>query len=305
MASAVSSARPPVQTRTLDVSSTSTRRAALGLLVLLCVMVGAAGTWIYLERDYYLRPLVEQAQHPEHARLRSAGSVGLWLGIAGTSCIVVNLLYLARRVWLRGAMLGSLRLWMHLHVVSGLAAGGLLLVHSALSLRSVAGTLAGTAIAVVVITGVLGRFVHALVPRTLEGREQDFEDVKQSFRHLRERLAADGVELAFPPLPQPDPPRSALRAVSNLLRRAPVLRRERREIRASLSLEELPKDVHEEVEGLLVDLFRQRRSLAQFHDLRRLMHSWRFLHRWLALVMVGAAAVHIAVALRYGDLWGR
>jgi hypothetical protein len=69
------------------------------------------------------------------------------------------------------------------------------------------------------------------------------------------------------------------------------------------SLERLHPSAAErrEVRGLLRRLFRVRRAVVQYHDLQRLTASWRFLHRWLALVMVGAALFHILLALRYAE----
>ncbi|MEZ5988784.1 MAG: hypothetical protein R3F30_06620 [Planctomycetota bacterium] len=49
-----------------------------------------------------------------------------------------------------------------------------------------------------------------------------------------------------------------------------------------------------------------RASLAASHyeDLRGLLSSWRFVHRWVALAMVLLAAIHIATALKYARLFG-
>jgi hypothetical protein len=47
---------------------------------------------------------------------------------------------------------------------------------------------------------------------------------------------------------------------------------------------------------------RDRRRLARLDDLRGLLGTWRFFHRWLAIVMLVLAVFHIAIALRFGDL---
>ena len=54
---------------------------------------------------------------------------------------------------------------------------------------------------------------------------------------------------------------------------------------------------------LLRGVAREGQWLARYHELRTLMRGWRFLHRWLALVMLMLAAFHIGVAIRFGDLW--
>ncbi len=55
--------------------------------------------------------------------------------------------------------------------------------------------------------------------------------------------------------------------------------------------------------GLLKQFCRERSWLLRYHELRGLLGSWRFFHRWLAIVMLAVAAFHIGLAIRYGDLW--
>ena len=47
---------------------------------------------------------------------------------------------------------------------------------------------------------------------------------------------------------------------------------------------------------------RQALLLAHFEDVRALLSTWRFLHRWVALLMVLLMVVHIAYALSFGTL---
>ena len=40
---------------------------------------------------------------------------------------------------------------------------------------------------------------------------------------------------------------------------------------------------------------------AHYEDLRAVLGSWRWLHRWVALLMVILLALHVAYALTYGS----
>ena len=40
---------------------------------------------------------------------------------------------------------------------------------------------------------------------------------------------------------------------------------------------------------------------AHYEELRALMASWRYLHRWVALYMVLIVALHVIAALRYAS----
>ena len=42
--------------------------------------------------------------------------------------------------------------------------------------------------------------------------------------------------------------------------------------------------------------------VTHYEELRALLSSWRYFHRWLALLMVLLTVAHVATALRYADL---
>ncbi len=43
---------------------------------------------------------------------------------------------------------------------------------------------------------------------------------------------------------------------------------------------------------------------AHFEDLRGLLATWRYFHRWVALLMFLFVVAHVVSALRYGELFG-
>jgi hypothetical protein len=100
-------------------------------LVLLVLWVGLA----LVGWDFYGHDLDARLDHPAYELLRPSGLVGHGYGIVGTALILSNLLYLARRRFAR-AQLGSMRLWLDIHVFSGLAGGALVLFHSAFQFRT-------------------------------------------------------------------------------------------------------------------------------------------------------------------------
>ena len=42
---------------------------------------------------------------------------------------------------------------------------------------------------------------------------------------------------------------------------------------------------------------------AHYEDLRAVLNSWRYLHRWVAALMVLLVALHIIYSLFYGAFW--
>ena len=263
--------------------------ALVGLLLL--------GLWSWLNRDYYGLAAESRPTHPRDAYLRSSGELGLACGLAGAGLFLLNLAYLLRKRLVRANRLGSLRTWMGFHVATGLLGSGLVVVHSAYLPRSAPGLLALGCIGIVVCTGLVGRYIHAHVPRSLGGRELERGELLLRLEDHRDRLRDAGFDLALlggrkgvDPVRRTVPARLVgLLAGDRELRRA--YRRLRKNIGSNRSL--LPV-AHRCV--------RDQQRLARYTELRGLMASWRFLHRWLAIVMLAVVAFHLLVALRFGEL---
>jgi hypothetical protein len=240
------------------------------VIALVAIAVG-----VYIGADYYHLPAATRVHHAQHGVLRSSGSVGLACGIAGTALFLVNLSYLLRKRLLSLQFLGTLRAWMGMHVVSGILGALLVLFHSSFLPRSALGILALSGLGIVILTGLVGRYLYALVPRAKDGHEMDAPELRAHLLRLREQLDAAGIP-------------------------AELLGGGRKELR------ELRKRLKGRPEARLYPVARafarDRRRLARLGELRALMGSWRFFHRWLAIVMLVLAGFHVAVALRFGDL---
>ena len=110
-----------------------------------------------------MRPL-----HPDYRRLGPAGFLGHGYGMVGTALILTNLLYLVRRRFTKyvPAWMGSVRGWLNAHVFTGLFGSILILFHSAFQLRTPIATVTSVSLSIVVVTGLVGLYLHALVPRS-------------------------------------------------------------------------------------------------------------------------------------------
>jgi hypothetical protein len=235
----------------------------------------AVAAGVYIGADYYHLPAADRVHHAQHGALRSSGSVGLACGVAGTALFLVNLSYLLRKRLLSLQFLGTLRAWMGMHVVSGILGALLVLFHASFLPRSALGILALSGLGIVILTGLVGRYLYALVPRAKDGHEMDAPELRAHLLKLREELAAAGIPA------EQILGRKELKALKQRLKGRPEARL-------------LP---------LAKAFARDRRRLARLNELRGLLGSWRFFHRWLAIVMLVLAGFHVAVALRFADLF--
>jgi thioredoxin reductase len=286
--------------------------AGAGLTRALAVALGCAvvvGTWVVAARDYYALALHERIDHPWHALLRPAGGAGLAFGVGALLLIAFNLSYLARRGELGGLRIGSLQRWMTSHVVTGTLALLFALVHAAMAPRATVGGHALAALAVLVATGAIGRYLYALVPRAANGRELALEELHARLatlasgwdrenRDFGERVRARVQELV-----------AAGRRRCSYPGRLAALFVERRALRVALAEleregrhEGVPESELHELLSLARRAHRTSWMAAHYEDLRGLMSSWRFLHRWVALYLVLIVLLHAIAALRFANL---
>lgn len=275
-----------------------------GLLLLVGALVLLASLVIQ-NRGYYELDAAARPQHEAHAVLRSSGDVGLTCAFVGSALLLLNLTYLLRKRFARGRWIGNLRAWMGLHVMTGILGAALILVHSAFLMRSAPGVLAISCLGIVVVAGLVGRYFFSLVPRSLAGRELERADLRRRFEEHRAELAARGVAL---PAMGKEPADELSGGGSFLSRLLGVfagdrqMRGEYRALKSRILGDAALRAEAQDVLGVARAYCRDGQWLRRYSDLRGLMGSWRFLHRWLAVVMVIIAAFHVALAISFGDL---
>jgi len=250
-------------------------------------------------RRYYQLPDAERPAHAEHQRLRSSGPIGLGAGLVGTGALLLNLSYLVRKRFVRKAWAGSLRAWMGFHVATGLLGATLILVHAAFLPKSALGVLAAAALVVVVTTGLIGRYLYGLVPRSLSGRELDREELRRRLAENRARLISAGFDAALLDRPSIDPTlarRGALSRVARVIVGDREMRRAFARLRRHLSSDDLLPVVRRYA--------RDEQWLARYAEARALLGAWRFFHRWLAIAMFCVVGFHVYVAMRFGGITG-
>lgn len=275
---------------------------ALGLVGLL----GARLAWA----QYYDLPAALRSGSPWHEVLRPQSALGLGAGLLAVLLFAVNLVYLLRRMPRLGRWLpGTLKSWMGLHVATGLFAGIVAMLHSGFTLRDSAGGHALLVMGVVIAAGVVGRWFYAFVPRAQNGRQQDLEEVGAQVaaiagewdRHgrgfgasLREHVEQLVAEARLG--------RSFFGRLGGLLRGQWRLRRELQQLRRDAVVARVPRREVERLADLARRSHRVALQLTHFEEVRGLLATWRWLHRWLALLLVLVTVLHVASAVRFGGV---
>lgn len=289
--------------------SATPKSGLLGSLLLGLALTLGAVAWTVVHGAYYGLAPADRVEHADHPWLQPSGSFGLAMGIGGTVLIALNLAYLLRRSQRFGLRWGSLKNWMTLHVFTGIAALVLALLHSSLAPGDTVGGHALAALSVLVLTGAIGRYFYAFVPRAANGKELALDEVRHSLVALEAELDRERGAFAGEVRREVDAQLSEAHWGRGFGQRLiGLLAARRRQVRSRTRLIELARkegladDQVRRVASLISQAHRGSLAAAHLEDLRGILSTWRWLHRWVGLLLVLLIGLHIYSSLRFGGL---
>jgi len=286
--------------RALSKPPTSGGRAAMrGVYVALGVAVLAYLAWV--GREYYVLARAERLASPLHPSLKPAGTWGHSVGIAATAFMLSNFLYAARKRWKSLAALGQIGSWLDFHVFVGFMSPLVIAFHAAFQSNNQLATGTAGSLAVVVSTGIVGRFIYGYVPsdggKSLELSELlgHFERLRDSFGDLPKRAAAPAQKL----IARATAPVQA-RFFLLLFLELPF---ERLLLRVRLFFLRFRFDDRLRYQAFRTAVLRLetlRWQIRFYSSLKKLLRGWRAFHASLAVLLVLAIAAHIGLSLYLG-----
>jgi hypothetical protein len=285
--------------------SHTSRPVGTWLTILVLVSLAAVLTWRGL--GYYRLSISARPGHPDYHTLNPAGSLGHGYGILGTVLIFTNLLYLVRRRLARHIpdWMGSMSRWLAAHAFTGLTGALLVAFHSAFQLRTPIATLTSASLGIVVVTGLVGFYLHALLPtpglRPLDDRLDEIRPLLPGFAALID----DFVALA--PVTALAHDASFVRTCLTIPRWVFEARARRRCVKQAARGDKLFRVLKKTEPALarafIVELGELAAKEVDASAGAAMMRSWRSLHRFLAILLIVSVVLHIGVAWYYGFRW--
>ncbi|MCP3915592.1 MAG: NAD(P)-binding domain-containing protein [bacterium] len=267
--------------------------------------------WAAWHADYYILPSAGRPAHLKHDALRSSQGAGLWLGIASAALICVNLAYLVRRSPRFRFELGSLQSWMTSHVATGILALLCAMMHGAMAPGDTVGGHAFWALFALLVTGAIGRYFYAWVPRAANGRELALDEAKLALEQVASEwdpnhraFSERARDEVFALIEQRQWRASFLGRVLALLGLRIDLRRTLSALVREGERQGIPQDKIGETMHLARRAYHTTLMVAHYEDVRAVLNTWRYFHRWGAALMVSLVVVHIVSALVYGVSFG-
>jgi thioredoxin reductase/NAD-dependent dihydropyrimidine dehydrogenase PreA subunit len=278
----------------------------------LAVLLGSLGASIvallawYGHGYYLLDPAARREAEDLHRVFRPAGTWGHGIGIVATAFMMSNFLYAVRKRWGRLKRSGTIRTWLTFHMFVGFMSPVVIAFHAAFQSNNGLATATAASLAVVVSTGIVGRFIYGMVPVS-GGKTVELHDLLARWERERDALRpalAPGADASR--VDELVGRITAAPAGGSLLTLFARLPGETVGLRFSLArLRPLFADAaaHREFRAELLRLVRLRRQVGFYRGLKRLLSGWRLFHASLAVFLVLLIAAHIGVALYLGYGW--
>lgn len=271
-------------------------RIPVGAILLVAVLLAISGFALHRGYDFYRLSLDARVDHDDFRILSPGEFIGHGYGVVGTALMFTNLLYVVRRKLARFP-LGSMRFWLDLHVVTGLVGALLVVFHSAFQLRTPIATITSLSLFLVVITGIVGRYLYALSPKLDDSLFESDVSLLEKRRAGWETSIRDAMRAEFTNLPANA---SLLRALLTV----PTWLRERSERRQAVFEASAPfLEANSDAKAVAQRVAEHAADEVRVAAASALLRTWRGMHRLFAILMLLAVAVHIGVAWFYGYRW--
>jgi hypothetical protein len=266
--------------------------------------------------SYYLLSAGERPFSPKHELLKPSGMIAIKLGILGFALFCIIFVYpLRKRVkWLAG--IGSARHWLDFHVIAGLTAPGLIAFHAAFKFHGIAG-IAFWIMLSVAISGLVGRYIYAQIPRSLSSAELSMKELEATEAALASDLEGQSVLSArdldaLLNVPTPEQVQTIRLGYAMLLMLALDVSRPfhiaRLRLRVSgwrgaLRLGGFLRTQHQELERA-IQLARSKAMLSKRISFlgrsQQVFHLWHVIHRPFSYSFAVLALIHIVVVFALG-----
>jgi hypothetical protein len=269
-----------------------------------CAVVAAVVLFGFGGWEYYRAPLGTRGYLPEHQLLRPSGTIGLALGVAGVTSMLLTLPYYIRKRVHALQRIGTPTQWLEVHIFFGIVGPILITLHTSFKFNGVI-SVGYWLMMTVWASGFIGRYLYVRIPKTIRGVELSFTQVEEQLTRTQQELQA----VTLPPVVQREL-EDFERAVSPSRGRTPgALDLFFGELRVRARLMLLRRHLRNagvDVAAIsaVVDHAAERatlaRRLAHLQRTRHLFGLWHVFHRPLVYALFVIVALHVGVALYFG-----
>jgi len=236
----------------------------------------------------------------------ASGLFGHGIGIVGFLLMLMTEILYSWRKRIRSARWGKMSAWLRFHIFTGLVGPYMVLLHTSWKFNGLAGIVLLLTV-IIVLSGVVGRYIFTAIPRTADGAEMETSELEQQIAIVEDSLRK--WEKSQPEI---------TRILSQALREAPktsatspmaVFGRVFSEIGYQVRYWQVKRNIKSsyrtrvtQLESLIKRQRTLQRQVATLTMARRLLSLWHMVHIPIGVALFATAFVHMVGAIYYATL---
>lgn len=260
--------------------------------------------------SYYSTPLEARFFHPDHKTLKPSGTLGHGFGIIGSLMMIIGVTsYMIRKRNRRLFGLGYLKHWLEFHMFMCTVGPVLVLYHTAFKFGGIV-SVSFWSMTAVVFSGIIGRFIYVQIPRSIQGKELEIEELNvlssKLTSDLKNEFGVNGqltkkLEQVnfFDNYKETSLGKSILLITRDYFVSLLLLRRFYREIHKMNISKSKIKRIKEMTRSKII----LSRRIGMLRVMHKLFKYWHIFHLPFALIMFGIMIIHIIVTILFGYKW--
>ncbi len=255
---------------------------------------------------YYQTPLAERFYHPSHDLFKPSGLLGHGMGVFGSLCILIGVLgYMIRKRSKYFSRLGLIKHWLEFHIFLCTLGPILVLFHTTFKFGGMVAVSFWSMVAVVA-SGVLGRFIYLQIPRSIEGRALNLQEVKEMKDRMRVMSQPAGAKISAYQWTLSSEEDSDLHGINIFSKGWKIFLRERaiiQSVKLDLKNNQVAVRERRDILRLLKSELALNRRIEQLTTMQQIFRYWHVAHLPFAIVMLVIMIIHVLVALAFGSTW--
>lgn len=237
--------------------------------------------------SFYQLPLEERFYHPQYDWFKPSGVYGHGIGILGTLMILVGVvIYIAHKKYGFLKRVIRLKYLLEFHIFLCTLGPILVLFHTSFKFGGIV-SVAFWSMVIVVLSGVVGRFIYVQIPHNIEGKQLSLGEIKDLQNDIIKNLETE-TQLGD--------------GVRNLLFENDVLR-PIPELRRRLKKQAISGQTYKSVLVAAKQELVLAKRIKRLNKMQQLFKYWHVAHRPFALIMLVVVVVHVIVTLALGYKW--
>ena len=253
----------------------------------------------YIGASYYNTPLEERFYHPDHVWLKPSGIFGQGLGVIGTFLILFGVvMYVVGKKYGIFERFIRLKYLLEFHIFLCTLGPILVLFHTSMKFGGIV-SIGFWSMAMVVFSGIIGRYIYLQIPRTISGRELTLSEIHDEQQLTISKMTSN-VDLSL----------RMTELISKYenpfgwgLKSFLHHRKEKSSILSTINALQIQQKDKSVLRRMVKKEIAMKLRIQRLDLMRKLFKYWHIIHKPFSIIMLIIVTIHIGISITLGYTW--